>query len=355
MEYSFDRALMASRSRPGIRLVLIAVFVATIAIGAVLVGPAIGAPTRPRASDDATKIQAITKPQPDSNVESGASPEIPDVTVTAARPPTDQELAGSSLRQFVMHHATVHYENTGTKGNLAHWRSGKQSICPQTEGLTPAFNAFVTARVRAVAENVGAPVQSDLKCEDNVRIVFTNDPEKIMKGVVEWASIYFGVRYPAMRPFIAYKADHAIQGWYMTTRRRSPVLNSDVGLLALDLQPIWPEVIPNGLKDDGDMSGIGVVILVVDTTKIVGYPIGALADYLAVLTLSVAQSPDHCDPLPSILDIMSSSCAAREKPTAITAGDLAFLKALYYRNTGIGSSPSWDDIEFTMMREFKRH
>jgi hypothetical protein len=74
-----------------------------------------------------------------------------------------------------------------------------------------------------------------------------------------------------------------------------------------------------------------------------------------MLTLSVVQSPDHCDPLPSILDVMSSSCAGRVRPTALTAGDLAFLKALYYRNTGIGSSPSRDDIEFAMMREFKGH
>ena len=103
------------------------------------------------------------------------------------------------------------------------------------------------------------------------------------------------------------------------------------------------------------MSGIGVVILVVDASKIIGYTIGSIADYLAMLTLSVAQTPDHCDPLPSILDMMSANCAAREKPAAITAGDLAFLKALYYRNTGIGSSPSRDDIEFAMLREFKGH
>jgi hypothetical protein len=362
----FDRALMTPSS--GMRWVLIAVFVATMAwqamaraddrvVGAtpVAIGtdPAIRAPARAGRSADATKIEAITLPQPGHNA--GASPEIGDVTVTFPAPPTNQELAGNGLHQFVENHATVHYENTGTTGNLAHWRGGKQSICPQTEGLTPADNAFVTARLRAVGDYVGAPVQSDLQCEDNVRIVFTNDPQKIMNDVVDWASVYFGVRYPAMRPLLAFRGDHAIQGWYMTTRRHSSVLNTDVGLLALGLQPVWPKIIPTGVKDYGDMGGIGVVILVVDTTKIVGHQIGPIADYLAMLTLSVAQSPDHCDPLPSILDLMSSSCGARAKPTAITAGDVAFLKALYYRNTGIGSSPSRDDIEFAMAREFKSH
>jgi hypothetical protein len=66
------------------------------------------------------------------------------------------------------------------------------------------------------------------------------------------------------------------------------------------------------------------------------------------------QTPDNCDPLPSILDMMSSSCGAREKPTAVTAGDLAFLKALYYRNTGLGRSLTRYEIQDNMLRQFNR-
>jgi hypothetical protein len=117
-----------------------------------------------------------------------ASPDIPDVTVTAPRPPTDQELAGDSLAQFVAHHATVHYVNTGVTGNLAHWRGGRQSICPLTRGLDPGYNAFVTARLRALAAYVGAPVQSDLQCKDNVQILFTTGPQETMNDVVKWAA-----------------------------------------------------------------------------------------------------------------------------------------------------------------------
>jgi hypothetical protein len=94
------------------------------------------------------------------------------------------------------------------------------------------------------------------------------------------------------------------------------------------------------------------VIIVVNTTKVAGYTIGSIADYIAVLALTFVQSPDHCDPLPSILDLMSSSCSTREKPVAVTAGDLAFLKALYYHNTGLGPSLSRDDIQANMMRQF---
>jgi hypothetical protein len=204
--------------------------------------------------------------------------------------------------------------------------------------------------------HVSAPVESDLQCKDNVRILFTAGPQKIMTGIVKWASVYFRARgrYAQMRPLIQFNDDHAIQGWYMTTPFAN-IRNIDVGSLPLNLQPIWPRIIPSAITDYGDMSGIGVVILVVDTTKVAGYAIGTIADYVAVLTLSVVQSPDHCDPLPSILDTMSSSCGAREKPTAVTAGDLAFLKALYYRNTGLGSSPSRDAIQYNMQQQLKSH
>jgi hypothetical protein len=293
-----------------------------------------------------------------------ASAEIPDVAVTAPTPPTDQELAGESVYEFIVHHATTHFVNTGTTGNLARWRGGKQSICPQTEGLTPAYNAFVTERLRALAAYVGAPVQSDPQCKINVQILFTTNPQEKMDAVIKWATVYFRNRYTGgMKDLIAFKNDHAIQGWYMTTSGGSIVLTTDLALVRLNVLPVWPVITQNYVGNaalgtrlsggSGSGSGIGIVILVVDTTKIAGYPMGAIADYVAMLTLSVAQSPDHCDPLPSILDLMSSRCATREMPTAITAGDIAFLKALYYKNTGLGPSLSRAEIDGNMMRQFK--
>lgn len=299
------------------------------------------------------------------DVNASTAPEIPNVTVTTPTPPAGQELAGDSLSQFINHHATVRYVSTATTRNLARWRGGKQSICPLTEGLTAQDNAFVTARVRALAAYVGAPVQSN-PCNTNVQILFTNNPQQSMDAVMKWATATatFGIRYSGgMRDLLAYTSDHAIQGFYITTRGGSVVLNTDVALVGLDVLPVWPQIAPKYLGSNasgthlgggsGSAIGVGVVILVVDTTKIVGHTIGTIADSLAMLTLSVAQSPDHCDRLPSILDLMSSSCRAREVPTAITAGDLAFLKALYYRNTGLGPSLSRAAIQDNMIRQFE--
>jgi hypothetical protein len=95
------------------------------------------------------------------------------------------------------------------------------------------------------------------------------------------------------------------------------------------------------------------VIIVVNATKVAGYTIGSVADYIAMVTLSLVQSPDHCDPLPSILDLMSSSCSTREPPTGMTAGDLAFLRALYYHNTGLGRTLTRDEMKMNMMRQIQ--
>jgi hypothetical protein len=138
--------------------------------------------TRADSSGAAAKLPTAPSAAPDPNASANAAPEIPEVTVMAPRPPTDAELAGDSLYQFIVHHATVHYFNTGVTGRLASWVGGKQSICPTTKGLNPEQDDYVTARIRALATYVGAPVQPGPQCEYNVTILFTNNPQEEMEA-----------------------------------------------------------------------------------------------------------------------------------------------------------------------------
>jgi Secretin and TonB N terminus short domain len=325
----------------------------TVAIAAA--APVFGTLAKMGAPNGAGRPSVGASAQANPNVPPVAQTELPEIAVTAAGLPTAEELAGNSLSQFVDHHATTHDFNNPVSRNLGRWRGGMQSICPATTGLSANYDAFVTSRLRTVAEYVGAPVQSDPNCLDNVTVVFTDNPEQAMKGIVSWAEKYFrrNNHFQSIKRLIAYTSDHAVQGWYFTTRGGVRALNTEIALLPVNLLPIWPKINPR--NNGGDTNGIGAAVLIVDVRKIEGTPIGAIADYLAVLSLSVIQSPDNCDPLPSILDLMSSSCGAREKPTAITAGDLAFLKALYYKNTAWGGSLSRADIEGNMMRQFRLH
>jgi hypothetical protein len=332
-------------SRVGDKTVAIRVAAAVPAV------PAILRTSRPSAT-------AVAAPPADSGGTGSGNSQLPDVTVMAPIPPTEQELAGNSLYQFIRHHATTHYPaSDAVRGSLARWRGGRaETICPATVGLDSGYNDFLTARLRALAAYVGAPLDADPNCKDNVRILFTTDPEKLMGEVTNWAAHTLGVRYPHQtEKTLAFSGTHAIQGWYVTAGGGQSVLNRDIALIGhLDLEPVWPLVTNTGLNGGGGrFGGIASVVIVVDTTKVAGYTIGTIADYISMLVLSVVQTPDHCDPLPSILDLMSSACGTREKPAAITAGDLAFLKALYYHNTGIGPTLSRDDIQSNMLRQFQ--
>ncbi|HEY0800644.1 MAG TPA: STN domain-containing protein, partial [Steroidobacteraceae bacterium] len=307
----------------------------TLAIRSAPILPAVGnlARARPRPLEAA----AAASTSPPATI----SADIPDVTVIAARPPTDTELAGDSVYQFILHHGTTHFPSSiGVRGSLTRWRGGRsQTICPLTLGLEPGYNAFVTARIRALAINVGAPVQPDSGCEPNVKVIFTADPKKPMDEALKVAGASLGVGYPHQTERQkAISGSHAIQGWFLTTGGGSRALNTDPALIGhVNLLPLWPYAIVTSVNSRADAgSGIVGVLIVVDTTKFATVPIGALADYAAVISLTVAQSPDHCDPLPSILDLTSSTCGARELPSRITAGDVAFLKALYFHNTGLG-------------------
>ena len=345
----------ARRSRPEVQGVMVIAFLITMGWFAAARADELPPAGNPR---DAAGIPKNEWVQSDAHVDASGSPGTPDVTVTSPPAPASQELTEAGVYQFIVHHATVHHVDDSTARDLVRWRGGKQSICPIAIGLSPGDGAFVTARIRALAAYVGAPVQSDPQCKGNVQIIFTDNPQEKMDHVLKWAAYYFRNRYAGgMKDLIAFNSGHAVQGWYMTTRGSSIVLNTDVSLVGLDLLPLWPKVAQNYAETRhgaGGGSGIGMVILVVDTTKVGSSAIGTIADYLAMLTLSVVQSPDNCDALPSILDLMSSTCGARQPPTAITAADLGFLKAFYYLNTALGASLSRADVQGNMMREFKQ-
>jgi hypothetical protein len=113
------------------------------------------------------------------------SASLPDVTVTAPRPPTPQELAGEAVPDFVKSHATP----STAIDQLTRWRT---AICPLTRGLDPGLNAFVSARIRAVAAAVGAPHDESPACKSNVQILFTLEPQQVLDEVAKQDSRLLG-------------------------------------------------------------------------------------------------------------------------------------------------------------------
>ncbi len=295
-------------------------------------------------------------PPPGLSPNASSMPQRSEATVWTP-PPVEQLPRGDDLLEFIMHHGTTAYPlSVGlVSGGLLRWRGGRaESICPATVGAAQGDNELVTARLRAVASFVGAPVESTVPCKPNVQIVFMSDPSTLMAAVLKWAARWVNVRFPHQEQLeLELNGGHAIQGWYVTARGDSDVLNQDAGLVRdVAIESLWPRAVPTSAQPVGSDRSILSVVLVIDTRKAAGIPLTVIADYLALAALTVIKSPDHCDALPSILALSSTACASRGEP-GITSADLAFLKALYYHNTGIGSTLSRDGIQFNMMKQLQ--
>src|SRR4029077_4110108 len=124
--------------------------------------------------------------------ETAAAPpaaEIPTVTVPSPKPPDPAQLLGDSVPKFI----AAHGRPAVVTGQLARWRQGG---CPLTSGLSAGFNAFVSARIEAVAAVVGAPHKDTGHCKPNVQIIFSMEPEKTIEEYAKKAPVLLGFHYP---------------------------------------------------------------------------------------------------------------------------------------------------------------
>jgi hypothetical protein len=254
---------------------------------------------------------------------------VPGVTVPAPQRPQASPAPTPEIRNFVRSRGA-----TARIGQLARWRD---DICPQTLGLPPAFNAFVSKRVQDVAAAVGAPVKPGARCTTNVAIIFTPRPQQLLDDIRQKHTVLLGFHYPAQLKRIA-TFNHPIQAWYVTATQGSggnvAVPGSGGGLVLDD--SCCPE--PGGTAGSkfsvGLNSQIEIAMVVADANKVADHDIGAIADYVALLALAQTKPADGCGPLPSITDLLASNCGAGPRPNAITDADIAYLKALYDINLG---------------------
>lgn len=221
------------------------------------------------------------------------------------------------------------------------------AICPQTIGLTAPLGAMVTARVREIAAEVGAPVKADESCEPNLTVVFTSDPQGLLDKVRATVPEALGFHYLAQRKKIS-RVTHPIQAWYATA-------TEDVkGRVVLDTDDFpgmnmdEARAVTGGRLSMGWRSRLVNALIVVDAKAIQGMQIGPLADYVAMMALSQTEPARTCKALDSIANLMSPDCPAERKPTMITDTDLAYLKGVYWMSPTAFASGQRGQIAFRM-------
>lgn len=240
-------------------------------------------------------------------------PAVSEVVVTPV--PDPRNASAQNVQAFVDQRAAPAFRT----GRLARWRG---AICPDVRGLPADMRAFVARRVSEVARDVGLPPAA-VGCTANVVIYFTDEPQGVVDAIADKVPLQLGFHFKAQRQRLS-TFTGPIQAWHMTATRS--VTGEDV--IDWEYGPDAPGRAGSRFTDTRS-SSLTLARVVADTRRLGGQPIGAVSDYVAVITLARMRSPPACEALPSILDLLAPGCPGRPSPTSITPSDLAFLKALY--------------------------
>ncbi len=276
------------------------------------------------------------------------------VTAPAQRPER-------ALDDFIVTHAAP----TPLLGKIARWKTG---ICPLTIGLSPQFNQFVTQRILRAAMLAGAPLDTAEPCRPDLLVLATAQPQALLDFIRAKRPSLLGFHYRPQAERIA-TMRLPIQAWYSTaTEDFDGFITADLasgdlgygvmsthgadggalgGLAGLpNLRVSGNRAIGNGLKSE-----FTTAIIVVDTGKIAGREIGALADYIAMLALSQAETYDVCRDVPTITNLLASGCAAGTQPEGLTDIDATYLRGLYKMDAGRSYLGERASIAYVMKKE----
>ncbi len=283
------------------------------------------------------------------------------ITVTATRP------SEAAINNFI----ATRTAPTRVVGNMARWM---REICPVTMGLGDTYAKYVTRRIRDIASAVGAPVNADPACKPNIEVVFTTTPQALLDSVRKSGPVFLGYHDNSSQAEALAKVTHPIQSWYTTESLDydgSPQIDrgacnrgTEINILQMqssggnlqDAQVIITLTLPCAVMmhssgsrlNNGYDSGFYNVLIVAEPAKLFDHEVGSLADYIAMLALSQPTSPDSCQELPSISNLLAKGCTAAAGK--ITDGDLAFLRGLYNAPRGYSLAGQQGGIRYEMKK-----
>jgi hypothetical protein len=283
-------------------------------------------------------VQALAQPQ---------NAAIENVIVTAPKQRPER-----ALDNFIIAHAAP---APGLAGKIARWRVG---VCPITIGMSDKFNLFINQRIIRVAMMAGAPLDAHEPCRPNVAVLATPRAQELLDFVRARRPSLLGFPYRA-RAERAAAMRRPIQAWYATaTEDFFGLITADLGLgdhgygvMSTTGEPAGMNASGNRAIGDGVKSEFTTAVIIVDSSRIAGSQIGALADYIAMLALSQAPSYDSCQDIPTITNLMAGDCGGERKPASLTDIDLDYLRGLYHMDAGRSYMLERGSIAYEMKKE----
>ena len=282
-------------------------------------------------------------------------PPQPTETVTATAAP----LTDAAIQEFVKTHTAP----SQITGKIPRWARG---ICVRTQGLPSALGDAVTSRIKAVIREIGAPLAPET-CDFNAAIFFDARPQEVLDDIAARAPDLLGYHEAAQAKSVA-TIRHPVQAWYATQTRdlRGVVLHDvpdpsvlcdtvDMDVMSANLPLVGggrvdfnkykvaleskaekcsPRRVTGNRLRDGLTSEFANVTVVASLDTLNKHQLAPVADYIALLMLSQTQAFDTCQKMDSIANLLVPGCDFANSLKGLTAGDLAYLKAIYRADAG---------------------
>lgn len=245
-------------------------------------------------------------------------------TITVTGKQFQREEAKAISRAFVRKLSAVPASN-----QYARW---KAPVCPKTIGIAAAADTVIVAKIRAVAEQVGAPLAKP-GCRANLVVTFTDNAPALMRVLEKKHPKELGPLDAAEKE--ALLGDAMPVRWVYATRVEaadghqmnalSPAINNVVDIPQSGdggyLGTYYSSLISSKLRVN--LTSVGVVV---DTRLAEGRKLDAVAAYIAMVGLARIKAAETQTGLPTILQLFSG---AADAPQDLTPWDLAYLTALY--------------------------
>jgi Secretin and TonB N terminus short domain len=246
------------------------------------------------------------------------------VTIAARR-----EALKQRLNNFV---SSVTRANAGSQTDpLAVWDS---PLCFAIAGLPREQGEYVLDRLSKAAEAAGAALASDQKCGPRFVVVFTGQPEALLRSWYHHSQAAFNCPFPwPVNDFI--QMQRPVRVWY-NLELRAPLAGLPSTIDPAEFVHVLPATCGRGKVPGGTGSHITFpvvpdfmsVLVVVDLHRVEGFKLSQIADYIAMSGLTKINYDASVADAPTILNLFAASGDA--VPQGLTDWDRSFLEAIYH-------------------------
>ncbi len=244
----------------------------------------------------------------------------------SAEPPTEEEPSteivvvtapalDDMVRSFVGEISVA-----GQVGQLGRW---DRSICPGVAGMRTRYAQALIDRIALIAHQVGLEV-GEPGCRPNAMIFVTEDSDALAADIVRHHGTLVSRRNragntrgrEALEAFA--ETPRAVRWWHV-----SRSVTSDGFQVRQGEQTTVRSIgrLGRGTREDFDR-----VLVIIDARRIDGIRFGSVADYVAMVVLAQLDPDADTVNYTTILNLFGGET---NRPTTITAWDLAYLEGLY--------------------------